>query len=424
MQQSATRRGVLGAAGAALLGGCSELQLSEESSESIRSTRLPDVSNDGEPEPIVVETVPVAIERRQLAARAERVTELLETLPLAFGPTDVPNGHIREKLLDAADDATTRVQQARTARSRLEALLSLREARAQARYAAAGWAFLDDGRTEAEVRAERQKAIRDAESLRARNEYLGADPIEATLVYGRIERALERIIDGDTHIRESSDLLRVAEWGEHAESTRGRLEDARYLHDRFSSSLSADTDSIEATLRAAAESLTTELRERKESLPAVPTEDQRELEWRLRYRLHDDAESSVRRATDAAGPAASILAATKGLVAFRAYDRLRDRLDGGERLRPENAADLRETRQATLEAIRTALEESRRPELARPALADAAGLVALADEELTRYDGEIRLARFDDPIQRYTSATVRARSVPAALASVIEELTG
>jgi hypothetical protein len=422
---SSTRRGVLTAAGATLFAGCSGLDaFSDESRESVSSPRLPDVTEDGESEPIVVDAVPVEIERAALDERTRRVADLLGTLPMPFGPESVPNGHLRRKLVNAARDATASVEDARTAKSRLSTLQSLRRARAQARYAAAGWAFVESGLTDGELQVEYHQTVDEARALRTDHEYLGTDPVRAALVHARIERNLDAVIDGRSPARrvDSGTLLAVSEWGEHAEEATARVADSRYLYGQFESSLPGDAGTVEATLTAAAEDVADELRSRREELPAEPTDENRELVGRLRYRLRDAAESSAEGIAEADGPASAVLAATEGLADLSACERVRSRIEDGEQFRATDASDVRAARSQALEAIRAGLERSRRPELVRPVLADAAVTVAFADEELSRYRGDVRLSRLNEPIRRYTVATARARSTPTACQRILDAL--
>ena len=213
-----TRRGVLTVAGATLLAGCSALD-SPDDEERISSLRLREIVSDGADDPLVVDSLPVEIERSELTASAQRVDDLLAELPIPFGPESVPNGHVRQRLTEAAEEATDRVAEARTAPSRLVALDRLRWARSEARYAAAGWAFVDRGLTEADLRNEHRAIASEADSFDDEFTYLGSDPITAALVYGQAERFLESVLDdGRTPNNwESSQLLTVAEWGDHVE---------------------------------------------------------------------------------------------------------------------------------------------------------------------------------------------------------------
>lgn len=424
-ETSATRRGVLAAAGGALLAGCSGLdEFSDSSDERIPSARLPDVTDDGESQPVVVETMPIDIERTLLAERVQRTTDLLATVPMSFGADDVPNGHVRTQLVEAGEDASGYIDDARSAQSRLTAVRSLQRARSEARFAAAGWGFVEDGTTETALRSEHEAVVEDAQSLRSDHAYLGKDSVEAVLVHAEVEQHLESVLQDRTPSRSvnTDELLTVAEWGEHTEYARARVDDGRYLYDRFRGSLPADAGSIEETLTTAGESLVDELQRRKSDLPAEPTEGDRDLVWRLRYRLRDAAESSARHAADEPGPASTVSRGAEGLTDFLANERIRGRIDDGEQFAVEEAADVHDARDQAVEALQAALEESPRPALARPILADAARLVVAADEELARLRGTVRPARLHDPVRRYITATARARSVPTACQQVLDAL--
>jgi|AntRauTorcE11897_2_1112592.scaffolds.fasta_scaffold04870_2 hypothetical protein len=424
-EPSTTRRGLLTAAGATLLAGCSGLDgSSDDESDPISALRLQDIVPADESEPVVADSRPVAIEQARLAASTRRVSELVDKLPVPFGPESVPNGYVRQQLTDAATDATDNVAAARAAGSRLVALDRIRRARADARFAAAGWAFVDSGVTEAELQADHREIVGEAQSARDDIEYLGTDPVAAALVYGLTETYLDSVL-GDRRQspnRESSQLLTVAEWGEDVESVRAHVDDAQYLSDQYQSSLPDDAVSVEALLSAAVDALTDDLRSRRDDLPPEPTDDDNHLLWRLRYDLRDNAAYSVDRVTDAPGPASGLLAATEGLTDQLAHDRLQTMIDDGETFGVTEAADVRDRRTQAVKAIRTALEASPRPALARPILADAARSVSFADERLADYDGDIRPERLADQLFEYISATLRARSVATACQQTLNVL--
>ncbi|WP_253736903.1 hypothetical protein [Halohasta salina] len=416
---STTRRGVLAAAGAVLLAGCGTPETIDDGSESIRATELRRLAPE-DADPIVADELPVKIEQSHLRASAQRVDDLLAALPIPFGAESVPNGHIRQRLTDAAGEATERVAAARTAPSRLTALDELRWARSEARYAAAGWSFADGDLTESDLRTEHRGILDEAGSFRTEFAYLGVDPIEAALGYGRAERLLDSALDDRrTPARtESSRLLAVAEWGEYVESARAELSDAQHVYDRVRSTLPDGAGSVADRLSTATETLRTDLQRRRKDLPPEPDGDDR-LRWRLWDEIHDGADSNIERADDPIGPASGLLAATEALTALRAADRLGDRLNGGLD-RPETAAAVGDRRATAVDAITTALEESPRVDLARPLLAEAARSVRHADDRLTRFDGDVRVTRLDDVIAAYTAATLQARSVPAACQTTVD----
>lgn len=424
-ESSATRRGLLTAAGATLLAGCSGLGgSSNDESEPISAFRLQEIVPNSESEPIVADSRPVAIERDRLTAATRRVSELVDELPVPFGPESVPNGYIRQQLTDAATDATDSVTAARNAGSRLVALDRLRRARADARFAAAGWAFVESGVTEAELQAAHREIVADAESARADIEYLGTDPVAAALVYALPETSLDSVLDDRRQPPhgESNQLLTVAEWGKRVESARAHVDDAQYLSEQYQLSLPDGTVSVEASLSAAVETLTDDLRSRREDLPPEPTDDDNHLLWRLRYNLRDSAAYSLEGVTDAPGPASGLLAATEGLTDQLAHDRLQDSIDDGATFGATEATAVQDRRTQAVDAIRTALEASPRPALARPILADAAQSVSFADERLREYDGDVRPERLDDQLFQYISARLRARSVATACQQTLDAL--
>jgi hypothetical protein len=422
-----SRRAVLGATATTLLAGCSGVtELSSDEESQIHTHELPEVG-DGATQPTVAKALPITIERRRLDTVRVRVTSLLEEVPMAFGPADIPNGYIRQRLLDATERATDALETARSTDSRLEALRSLRTARGEARYAAAGWGFAADrDPSEIDMRAEHDEVVRAAADLATAHDYRGTDLVDAAVVHALIERYLNTIQGQDSPRVPGTQtgLLAVAAWGEQAEDAAGRLTDVEYIMSRFEASLPADSTSVRQPLKDAREALKTSLQSGEEAVTAEPTDTEEGPAERLRYRMRDratDAPADLKRAD---GPASAVLAATQGLVNQRAYGRLRDLLDEGTPIRATAAEDLAETRTQAIDAIETALTESRRPLLVRPALANAARTVAHADAEIDRYSGRVEARRLDDPMRRYTDATLQARSTPAACEDVLTALDG
>jgi hypothetical protein len=423
---SLTRRSLLLAAGTTALAGCSgTFGDSADSPDPISVYRLPDVPDEGESEPIVVDDLPINIERERLSQTGTRVTDLLETLPIPFGPADVPNGYVRRELVEAAEAATRHLDSARSAGNRFSALESLHRARTEARYAAEGWAFLDRDRTIADLRAERRDVIDEAETFRSNHEYRGDDPVRAVVVHGQLEERLRRIFDdpGPSDHGDSGALLGVAEWGEYTESARAHLTDGRYLYDRFTSSLGSDAGTVETPIGNAVESLTEELRRRRAALPSEPTGGDRDPAKRIRSRLRRRAESSAENVpSDPERPASAVLDAIGGLTSFHAYDRIQGRIENRDRLQPETGDDVRRIRSEAIDAIQAGLEESPRLTLVRAVLANAAMRVTHADDELSRFRSDVSPSRLNSPVRRYVTATVRARSAPAVCRRVLEAL--
>jgi hypothetical protein len=420
-----TRRGLLALVGTGATAGCSGLDgPAGGEPDAVSGHRLPDVDEESAGELPVQPSVPVGIAQSHLDAARDRASALLATLPLPLGPDDVPNGHVRRDLADAADRATDELDGALAAGTPLAALRALRCAREHARYAAAGWAVVEDGLTADRVRRAHGRSVADARSLRGSHAHVGRDPVRATLVHARIETALERA-SGEARPHPShdgADLLAVAAWGEEAESVRALVADARHLDARFTASLPDDAGSVAATIRGAAETLLADVRSRRSDLPPEPTADDWGVAERLVADLRRDATGGPGRTADAPGPAAAVVDANGRLASLRALRRVRPRLDGADVGRIESAADVGALRTDAYDALRTALEASPAPELARTVVTDAAGRVASADWELSRVRGDVRSSRFDDVAANYLAGTALARATPDACRRTVDAL--
>ena len=418
-----TRRGVLALAGTSVLAGCGGLgEFGGETEPTIRAHELPDIDSEEYPEPVVPESVPVGIAGNHFDSARNRVTTLLADLPIPLGPEDIPNGYIRKRLSDAATNATTGLNGARDASTELEALASLQRARADARYAAAGWAVAARGLTAEPIQREYERVVSDARSVQNDHEYVGTDPVRAALVHSRIEDMLHRVLDSRALSVEENSLLHVAEWGETAESAQVHLDDARHLDEQFTASLPADAGSVEATLTDAADVLFSDIQSRRSGLPPEPTAD----EWGVpEFAIGDlrrEADIRETHTEDADRPASAVVDANRQLTRFHALNRLRERIDDGELSRPQSAEAVREIRSEAFDALEAALDESSAPELTRTALTNAAWRVASADWELSRYEGEINVSRLDRNVADYIVATAIGRVAPNVSGRAVETL--
>jgi hypothetical protein len=418
-----TRRGVLALAGASAIAGCSSIDSVGGGGEAtIDAYNLPDVQRDEEREAPVPPSVPVDIAASHFDAARERVRSLLAMLPTPLGPDEIPNGHIRQHLTDAASDASDGLDEARTARTGLLALRSLRSARENARYAAAGWSVVESGRTAAPLRDEHSRTVSAARKTRQGHEYVGTDPVRAALVHARIETGLERANDMDVMPREESELLSVAEWGETAESAQAYLSDARHVQAQFAASLPADVGIIGPTLTDAAETLLADIRDRQADLPPETAADDRSPGQMVVDELRWEAESGTSRLTDAVGPASAVVNANGRLARFRALDRIQTRREADELARPSDGTAVRDIRQTAYDALTAALESSSQPELIRTVLVNAGHKVMAADRGLTHYQGEITASTLDRSVADYWHATALARSASAATQQTVQAL--
>jgi hypothetical protein len=422
---------VSAAAGTSLLAGCSSLgEVVGGGETTIRAYDLPDIDRDAEFESPVAPAVPVTIQPAHLAGARERAVTLLGELPMPLGADEIPNGHVRQEITDAATGAREAVSDALTAQTRLRALQSLQNAREDARYAAAGWTVADRGLTQTdgipdlrrELAAEHDRAVSDARETRAAHEHVGADLPRAVTIHARIERLLYAAVESDPP-REggANSLLAVAEWGAAAERVDGHLADARHLTEQHRASLGDDPPTVEETIRTAGEQLYETLGSRRTDLPSEPTAD----EWGIRERVLDDLlfttgdDTSV---ADAIGPASAVVDATEQLARFGAVERLQRRVERDGLGRPESAEDVVALRTTAYDALDSALASATVPMLARPVVTEAGWRVIAADRELATLRGDVSVSRLDDAVADYVLATTLARATPAAVQTVRDAL--
>lgn len=418
-----SRRGVLALAGASALAGCTGLaELGEGDDPTIHAYDLREIDPGDDPDPVVPESVPVDVASAHFGAAQERVTSLLADLPTPLGPEEIPNGHVRRHLVDAATTATDGLSDARDAPTEWAALTSLQHARSSARYAAAGWAVAERDLSVEPLRAEYEAIVSEAQSARDAREYVGTDPVRAALVHSRIEAMLDRVTARPDPPSESNHLLSVAAWGETTESLRAHLDDARHLDEQFTDSLPADAGTVEGTLTATAETLLADIRSRESKLPPEPTAEEWGISERAIGELRQDVAYGLRRLSDAPGPATAVVDANRQRTRFRALERLQERVDDGDIPDPTTAEGVRDVRNTAIDALRGALAESSVPALTRTAVAGAGWRVANTDWEISRYEGEISVSRFDADVADYVVATAIARAAPGVAERTAEAL--
>jgi len=421
-----TRRSLLAAAGTSAIAGCSSIGgPGGGTGPTIRTVELPDVDADSVPEPIVAPSVPVDVDPASFAGRRDRVNELLASLPIPLGPDDIPNGYVREHLTDAADTATNGLDEARTARTDLVALQSLRDAREHARYAAAGWAVAERGLSVGPLRRAHRGVVADARSFRADHEYVGTDPIGATLVHARIEGLLDRGTDADRpRLRDGGRLLTVAQWGETVESARAALDDAGHLEERLGASLPDDAGTVADTIGRAAEALSADARSRRSGLPSEPTAEEWGLAEQVVHELRRGLDRGPYSVADADGPASAVVDLTDRLARVRALERVQERVEAGAIASAKNADAVRDARTTAYESLDAALADSPNSDLARTVLGDVSWQVSNADRELDRHRrrGEVSATSLDDVMEAYIVTAAIARATPDACQQTVDAL--
>lgn len=423
-RQQMTRRGVLALSGTAAVAGCLSIgDLQDSSEETIRAYDLPDVDAESVRKPIVAPSIPVDVVPSYFTTSRDRVNALLGELPTPMGPDDIPNGHVRQHLTDAAGDATGALDSARTARTELQAVQSLGEARERARYAAAGWAMATEGLSVESLREEHQQIVSDAHSFWDDHEYVGTDPVRAALVHARIEDGFGYVaaMEGP-RLHGEGELLTVAEWGETVESALVTLSDVTHFDEQFTAALPEDADTVRDVLTGGAESLLADVRSRRAELPPEPTAEEWGVAENVISDLRRDLDGGVQTVDETRRPASAVVRATERLAKFRALANVQDRIDAGEITSVESAAELRQIRTTAHDALEEALGDSPDADLARTVLSDVSWRVTHADQQIGRIERDVRPERLDDVVEHYVLATEIARATPAACRQAVDAL--
>ena len=437
-----TRRGVVATLAATALAGCSAGDLSLPGTErrlDASEIRIddPTVDENGDPDPRVVETYPVAVAPAQFRRHRDRTLTLLGRVPTPVPAATIPNGAVRAEVADGAVDAGTALGAAQTARSDRNALARLRHGRERAAYAAAGWRFADGDLEPATVRERWETARAKARTVAAEHAPVADDPVTAVAVHAPVERLLATATDPDEP-RAESRLVRVAERAAAAEASRAALADARHLADRAVGNAGDDsatdsrgdgvTDYRDRLQRVARELFDRAQRER-ESLPSAPTGDDHRLARRTLDQLDYAARKRSRGLADAVGPASAVADATQWLAALSALSWLHGQVRQGDLARVESAAWAVEVRNDAAADLATAVESTEEPALARPTLVEAARRLADADAELERLDdyGDLDPQRLHEPVARSATASALAAAalaVPPEVAVRLRDASG
>lgn len=422
-----SRRGFLALVGTTALAGCGGVPgLGGEQAPTIDGEALLAVV-DGE-SPSVPETVPVAIGSEYPASATERIGVLLSSVPAPLDEEEVPNAAIREELAAMHDRAREALAEAEGARSAYERLQSLRHARGHAGELSAGWRAIDDGLTREALLEEAVPIRRDVRGLGDRVEYVGADPVRAVLVYEPIETGLARAaahasIDRETLRMHRESPVSVGDVGGDLERARASLDDAAHLYDRYTASL-PDDPALRSTLDSAVAALASRVDRRRRGLPAFDPDDPsgsvgREIDdtpagWALRelyQRLSYTGRFEDERA--AGHPAAAVLLAQEALAQIRAFAALHERVEGGDRLAVETAADVESIRTAAIGAIESARSGARYPGLVRRVATDLAARVEQTDRELADVGDGVEPRWIARDVGRYVVAGAMAEGLPA-----------
>jgi|AntRauTorcE11898_2_1112593.scaffolds.fasta_scaffold13325_2 hypothetical protein len=430
-----SRRGFLETIGAgtatvglAALAGCASFTDDGSESASFHAADLPDVGDD--PQPVTWATYPMGIPREYRRDAQARTNDLLEGVPTPLSARHVPNGHVRQHLTEAVSAARDHLDDATIAPTQRGTIDSLRRARQHARFAAAGWAAIDEDLTVDDVAADANDVTDRARRARADMEYVGSDVVPAVVVHASREALLADAVDvsQDFSHGDGVRVLQVAEYAEHVERASASLADATMLAERFHGTQPEDAGSLAARIEDARAALADVLRSEQSSLPserdALTVADgdiDNTLAQRVLYDLHrravDDDPADSRD-----GPARGIVRGIEAYAALEGYRRVRERVESGERYEIIGAAAVTEHYEAVHEALARAPRRSDAPGLARAALVNVVASVQHHDQRLADLDGEVHDHDVTDAVESYVLQNAIARNVPEAVDAALDAL--
>jgi len=422
-----TRRGVLATVGATALAGCSGFDTAGSEPDLDRS-ELPAVPEH--PDPPVVTELPITVSDTYASGQIEAVHSALASVPTPLGPEQIPNGRVRERVVDAMDDARSALTAASRAGSPGEAVTRLARARGDARLAAGTWAAIE-GRlmTAAGDVAERR---RDHERRRADvdgdRDYVGTDPIRATAIHATVDEWLDSAaVDDDDH--GDSRVLQVGTAAGEVASGEAYLAAASELHSRHRAALPEDPPSVERTLDRAGGQLVDLVTERRGELPAedaaIAVDGDGDAADRTAWLLNDVYDDATY--PEVPGDyrlAERIVVATRVLATIGAFEQVRAAVDDGERYALESARELRQQRTAARDALERAVRASRPSLLARLAVERAVRDYVWNDDRVRRNDHRTRPSAYSREYQTYVHVEAFASAVPDAVEAARRALAG
>lgn len=386
--------------------------------------------------PSVPESLPVAVERAYVDRRATNVRETLSAVPTPLEAERVPNGLIRTELSEMREEARTALDDAAAASSPVEALASLRRASEEATAASAGWRAVEGAFGFDDLFETASAVRRDVDDFRGRWRYAGDDPIRAVLTHAAVENrvaAAGRRLSGalETTRYRSENPISVGEAAGAVGRARASLADGAHVFERFASSLNGER-SMRPVFRAAGESLTVTLNDRREALPDADAEPSSYADAAVEGTAVGHALSELREAVSygdgidderATGQRANVvLSAFWTLVRVRAFDRLRERVDDGDYVTVESAADVRELRAAAVRAIERASATGEHPRLDRHVLQLVEWLDGVESQVARHDEEEVPVRWITRDLARYPIVEAMARETPATSADVADAL--
>ncbi|AFZ71323.1 hypothetical protein [Natronobacterium gregoryi] len=364
----------LGAVSGVAVAGCSALPWEDDETASslvFSPSEAETVLEDDEP--TIEWPVPIRPDESALEAGLERVDALVAAVPDPLESEDVPNGVVRESIVESHDEATTTRDEAAdaTGAAQYHALHDSRNARESARTAATAWLTVDADRESlvVELRDERDTVDEAVTDRLETIEYRGSDADEglcrAALYYARLEddctgaqRSLER-----WSVSATDDVLEIGESAgslEAATATTAVWEhlEERWREDEGDADLgSIFEDALERSVETTDEVGFPDHQEGWLEEIGLGDLDDQFLEFAL-YRARqpvDRAQDGMEAALRDGNLATGLYHALEFEVAYRGFEILRDRIADGD-VRDPSIEDVRAERQDALAATQQVRE--------------------------------------------------------------------
>ena len=437
-ESDVTRRRLLALSGVgtlASLAGCSGL-LPGEGERTVAADALADAVADDPP--TVPETLPVEIEASFVDEQRSTAESDLAAVPAPFDREEIPNGVIRARLNDTHESATDSIGRIDEAETPYDRRGRANSARVDAHQVRAAWRAIAADLTLSSLAAE-ASAIEDAiDEVVGRWSYIGDDPVRAVVVHEEIEteiKAARNWVSAEHRQapRDGGTALDVADLAEDHERARTSVAVASYVFDRFRTSLDATAEQ-RSRFGAARAELRERIRGRMGSLPAEDVDNptalvDRDVDETTGVRALASLGSEARyRADDALeaddGPtlASNIIGAADALVYTRAFNTLRERIDGGDDVAVESVADVAQLRADATDAVEQARTADRGELLVRAMLPWYANEIRWTDDQFERESGSVSLDSVSFDAIDYVVAAATCRAIAPVSADVATTL--
>jgi hypothetical protein len=313
-----------------------------------------------------------------------RIRTLLAPIPEPLTEGIIPNGAIREQIVEARTAARSEQQRAQSEETTLRTVEAYATAREHAAVAFGTWAAVSVHSEATDLVATESAISRRVDGLGDALPDVAPSPEIGAVVYGPIEwwlaEASRRTLVGSKPLSIQPSPLRVGRKAGEIERIAGHVQAGRFLQESYvktledaDSSSGAASGSIESALSTALDRLGPVMEERFRELHQ--DDEERPLSYPdLDHYLGENVERgrpSVELLTDELGalvdevrfgpiawpeyepehPALALRKSHWALTMLNGIDRLRERVDEGEDLFPEDGATIRTAREAAITGV-------------------------------------------------------------------------